>query len=87
MCQVLLYRITRKLTATDQQLSKENTELKSTINQQAAELAEYKKPATISVKTLMKSAKEISEKERLRSDLQKAKSFILANGLTNTNQT
>lgn len=30
----------------------------------------------------MKSAKETSEKERLRSDLQKAKSFISANGLT-----
>ena len=73
---------TRKLTAANQQLSKENTELKSTINQQAAELAKYKKPATISVKTLMKSAKETSEKERLRSDLQKAKSFISANGRT-----
>ena len=80
--EVVSVKQTRKLTATNQQLSKENTELKSTINQQAAELAEYKKPATISVKTLMKSAKETSEKERLRSDLQKAKSFISANGLT-----
>lgn len=80
--EVVSVKQTRKLTATNQQLSKENTELKSTINQQAAELAEYKKSATISVKTLMKSAKEISEKERLRSDLQKAKSFISANGLT-----
>ena len=80
--EVVSVKQTRKLTATNQQLSKENAELKSTINQQAAELAEYKKPATISVKTLMKSAKETSEKERLRSDLQKAKSFISANGLT-----
>ena len=80
--EVVSVKQTRKLTATNQQLIKENTELKSTISQQAAELAEYKKPATISVKTLMKSAKETSEKERLRSDLQKAKSFISANGLT-----
>ena len=80
--EVVSVKRTRKLTAANQQLSKENTELKSTINQQAAELAKYKKPATISVKTLMKSAKETSEKERLRSDLQKAKSFISANGLT-----
>lgn len=67
--EVVSVKQTRKLTAANQQLSKENTELKSTINQQAAELAKYKKPATISVKTLMKSAKETSEKERLRSDL------------------
>lgn len=80
--EVVSVKQTRKLTAANQQLIKENTELKSTISQQAAELAEYKKPATISVKTLMKSAKETSEKERLRSDLQKAKSFISANGLT-----
>lgn len=80
--EVVSVKQTRKLTVTNQQLIKENTELKSTISQQAAELAEYKKPATISVKTLMKSAKETSGKERLRSDLQKAKSFISANGLT-----
>lgn len=68
---------TRKLIVANHRLSKENTELKNTINQQTAKLAEYKKPATISVKALMKSAKE-----RLKSDLQKAKSFILDNGLT-----
>ena len=49
--EVVSVKRTRKLTAANQQLSKENTELKSTINQQAAELAKYKKPATISVRS------------------------------------
>ena len=60
--EVVSIKQTRKLTATNQQLSRENTELKSTISQQAAEFAKYKKPATISVKTFMKSAKEISKR-------------------------
>lgn len=73
---------TRKLSAENKRLSEENAALKSTVDQQAAELAEYRKPATISVKTLIKGAKETSEKERLASDLQKARSFIAANGLS-----
>lgn len=80
--EVVSVKQTRKLSAENKRLSEENAALKSTVDQQAAELAEYRKPATISVKTLIKGAKETSEKERLASDLQKARSFIAANGLS-----
>ena len=80
--EVVSVKQTRKLSAENKRLSEENAALKSTVDQQAAELAEYKKPATLSVKTLKKGAKETSEKERLASDLQKARSFIADNGLT-----
>lgn len=80
--EVVSVKQTRKLSAENKRLSEENAALKSTIDQQAAELAEYRKPATISVKTLIKGAKETSEKERLAFDLQKARSFIAANGLS-----
>ncbi|MGN1224025.1 MAG: plasmid recombination protein [Ruminococcus sp.] len=80
--EVVSVKQTRKLSAENKRLSEENEALKSTVDQQAAELAEYRKPATMSVKTLIKGAKEISEKERLASDLQKARSFIAANGLS-----
>lgn len=80
--EVVSVKQTRKLSAENKRLSEENAALKSTVDQQAAELAEYRKPATISVKTLIKGAKETSEKERLAFDLQKARSFIAANGLS-----
>lgn len=80
--EVVSVKQTRKLSAENKKLSEENAALKSTVDQQAAELAEYKKPATLSVKTLIKSAKETSEKEQLALDLQKARSFIAANGLS-----
>lgn len=80
--EVVSVKQTRKLSAENKRLSEENAVLKSTVNQQAAELAEYKKPATMSVKKLIKSAKETSEKESLASDLQKARSFIADNGLS-----
>ena len=80
--EVVSVKQTRKLSAENKRLSEENAALKSTVDQQAAELAEYRKPATISVKALIKGAKETSEKERLAFDLQKARSFIAANGLS-----
>lgn len=80
--EVVSVKQTRKLSAKNKRLSEENAALKSTVDQQAAELAEYRKPATISVKTLIKGAKETSEKERLAFELQKARSFIAANGLS-----
>lgn len=80
--EVVSVKQTRKLSAENKRLSEENAALKSTVDQQAAELAEYRKPATISVKTLIKGTKETSEKERLASDLQKARSFIADNGLS-----
>lgn len=80
--EVVSVKQTRKLSAENKRLSEENAALKSTVDQQAAELTEYRKPATISVKTLIKGAKETSEKERLAFDLQKARSFIAANGLS-----
>ena len=80
--EVVSVKQTRKLSAENKRLSEKNAALKSTVDQQAAELAEYRKPATISVKTLIKGAKETSEKERLAFDLQKARSFIAANGLS-----
>ncbi len=80
--EVVSVKQTRKLSAENKRLSEENAALKSTVDQQAAELAEYRKPATISVKTLIKGAKETSEKERLAFELQKARSFIAANGLS-----
>lgn len=80
--EVVSVKQTRKLSAENKRLSEENAALKSTVDQQAAELAEYRKPATISVKTLIKGEKETSEKERLAFDLQKARSFIAANGLS-----
>lgn len=80
--EVVSIKQTKKLTTANHKLTKENKELKKTVIQQADELAKYKKPATMSIKTLMKSAKETSEKENLKSDLQKAKSFIEAYGLS-----
>ena len=80
--EVVSVKQTRKLSAENKKLSEENVALKSTVDQQAAELAEYRKPATMSAKTLIKHAKEISEKEQLASDLQKARSFIAGNGLS-----
>ena len=80
--EVVSVKQTRKLSAENKRLSEENAALKSTVDQQAAELAEYRKPATISVKALIKGAKETYEKERLAFDLQKARSFIAANGLS-----
>lgn len=80
--EVVSVKQTRKLSAENKRLSEENAALKSTVDQQVAELAEYRKTATISVKTLIKGAKETSEKERLAFDLQKARSFIAANGLS-----
>jgi cell division protein FtsB len=80
--EVVSVKQTRKLSAENKRLSKENAALKSTVDQQAAELAEYRKPATLSVKTLIKSAKETSEKEKLRSNLRKAESFINDYGLS-----
>lgn len=80
--EVVSVKQTRKLSDENKRLSEENAALKSTVDQQAAELAEYRKPATISVKTLIKGAKETSEKERLAFELQKARSFIAANGLS-----
>lgn len=80
--EVVSVKQTRKLSAENKRLSEKNAALKSTVDQQAAELAEYRKHATISVKTLIKGAKETSEKERLAFDLQKARSFIAANGLS-----
>lgn len=80
--EVVSVKQTRKLYAENKKLSEENTALKSTVDQQAAELAKYKKPATLSVKTLIKSAKETSEKEKLRSNLRKAESFINDYGLS-----
>lgn len=80
--EVVSVKQTRKLSAENKRLSEENAALKSTVDQQAAELAEYRKPATMSAKTLIKHAKEISEKEQLVSDLQKARSFIASNGLS-----
>lgn len=80
--EVVSVKQTRKLSAENKRLSKENAALKSTVDQQAAELAEYRKPATLSVKTLIKSAKETSEKEKLRSNLRKAEFFINDYGLS-----
>lgn len=80
--EVVSVKQTRKLSAENKRLSEENEALKNAVDQQAAELAEYKKPATLSVKALIKGAKEISEKERLASDLQQARLFIADNGLT-----
>ena len=80
--EVVSVKQTRKLSAENKKLSEENVALKSTVDQQVAELTEYRKPATMSAKTLIKHAKEISEKEQLVSDLQKARSFIASNGLS-----
>lgn len=80
--EVVSVKQTRKLSAENKKLSEENVTLKSTVDQQVAELTEYRKPATMSAKTLIKHAKEISEKEQLVSDLQKARSFIASNGLS-----
>lgn len=80
--EIVSVKKTKKLTAENQRLSEENINLKQIVDKQSDELAEYKKPATISFKTFMKNANETSEKEKLKSNLRKAESFINDYGLS-----
>lgn len=84
--EVVSIKKTKKLTADNQKLSAENEELKETVKQQSEELAKYKKPATMSIKTLKEEDRKMREREGIKSKLKKAESFIEACGLADEYQ-
>lgn len=84
--EVVSIKKTKKLTADNQKLSAENEKLKETVKQQSEELAKYKKPATMSIKTLKEEDRKMREREGIKSKLKKAESFIEACGLADEYQ-
>lgn len=84
--EVVSIKKTKKLTADNKKLSAENEELKETVKQQSEELAKYKKPATMSIKTLKEEDRKMREREGIKSKLRKAESFIEACGLADEYQ-
>ena len=80
--EIISVRQTKKLSAENQKLVEENTELKKTVNKQAVELAKYQKPTTISIKQLKEEDLKLRENENLKLNYKKAISFIDAYGLS-----
>ena len=70
--EVVSERQTHNLKSERNALLKEVAELERKVSQLTEELAEYKKPATISMKQLVQNSASIEETEQLRSMLKRA---------------
>ena len=79
--EVVSERQTHKLKSERDTLLKEVAELEQKVSELSAELAEYKKPATISMKHLVQNSGSIDEAEQLRSMLKRALDILKAHGL------
>ena len=79
--EVVSERQTHKLKSERDTLLKEVAELEQKVSELSAELAEYKKPATISMKQLVQNSGSIDEAEQLRSMLKRALDILKAHGL------
>lgn len=79
--EIVSIKQTRTLRAENENLSTENELLKKKVTEQEKELSEYRKPTYFSRDTLRTMSRDISEKEQLKAQLQKAFAFIQSLGL------
>lgn len=79
--EIVSERQTHKLKSERHDLLKEVADLERKVSQLTEELAEYKKPATISMKQLVQNSGSIDEAEHLRSMLKRALAIIESHGL------